>query len=305
MDTLVIAGVDSVVGANVAGTLYDRFRVVGVARELAVRIAGCGDVSVSPEPPRQLFAAEQPQHVLYCGAAARSSWTEEASDFDASEEQKVVRQWAKVATEFGAKLTYVSSDAVFAGPWMFHGEECDCLSSHPSAKALRRIEADVAKLSDNALIVRTHAFGWSPVTGQGAVQQMLGQIEKTGELNVDYRRHASPILASRLAEFLDLAWQADADGVLHLSGAERVNPAAFARQLAGHLELKLPFIPENEAAPGEFGAGETALRNATARKLLGIGMPMLFEGLNELCEQTHNGYCEQLDAEAPVVANVA
>ena len=112
-----------------------------------------------------------------------------------------MRVWARAVRDAGCRLTYLSSDAVFTGPWLFHAEDSPHHCQSLEAVRLRSYEELVARVVPDALIVRTHAFGWSP-DGEGWVESLLGDLEDRAA-DADPVRHATPILATDLVFAID------------------------------------------------------------------------------------------------------
>ena len=81
--------------------------------------------------------------------------------------------WIDAAHEAGCRLTLISSDAIFTGPWMFHAENSHSLCTSTEASLLKQIEQHAADKSADALIVRTHAIGWQPGSGHGWLETLL------------------------------------------------------------------------------------------------------------------------------------
>ena len=303
MDTILVVGIETVVGANLAATFADRYRVVGLSTGSTVSIAGCETIVCharsSEETIRDCVSSNQPKWIVYCSAAAQSSW--EVDDLDLSEDPSIhaVRHWAIAAAEFDCHLTVISSDAVFTGPWMFHHEDSDCICHSNAARAIRSIERLAGELCPKTLIVRTNAFGWRPASvAEGWLERVSTALETRRAVSFDSVRHATPILATDLADVLKRALQKQLTGIYHVAGAERVNPAQFVQQLAAEFGLPLPQSPTIHSLserPTGFGAGETSLQTKKIRKALGIPMPMLAEGLNRLAEQRQNGYRDRLN----------
>jgi hypothetical protein len=78
VDKLLVAGIDTVVGANLAAWLANRYRVVGLSFSEPIQIAGCETAACpidSAEAAHRWIASERPQWVVYCGPAARSTWS--------------------------------------------------------------------------------------------------------------------------------------------------------------------------------------------------------------------------------------
>lgn len=312
METILVAGIDSVVGANFAASLAGRQPLAGVAFEDNVRIPGCETElcrNPSLESVQRIVQRVTPQRVVYCGAGAQSCW--DASCEVTSQELDRVAAWLEAVTRCGAHWTLISSDGIFTGPWMFHAENSQSLCPSAEARVLRQVEDLTARRQPDALIVRTHAFGWSPAGDSkrdGWLERLLDGLDDGAGCLLDGVRHASPILATDLVEVVEKAWRSGLAGVYHVAGAERVNPVQFARRLAhefGHSFLHAgPAESLTDRAVG-FGRGETSLQTRKVRRALGIGLPMLNEGLQRLFHQHQNGYRARLRGDAALRSRVA
>lgn len=312
MDTLLVVGVESVVGSNLAAWIAERIHVVGLSRAGRVSIAGC-ECEVCPcediETARRWIAAVRPTHVVHCGPAARSAWDDSQANALTSEGVAAARNWARAAEELGARFTLISSDALFTGPWMFHKEDSSCRCTSEQAGVVASIEQAVLQHCPDALIVRTNAYGWTPpAAGTGWIEQTLSRLEDGTAGPYDFQRYATPILATDLAAILEHAWHENLSGVYHVAGAERVNPNQFVVRLADEFDLPGPLPVDGNAIverPQGFGRGETSLHTRKIRGALSLAMPTLADGLSRLRGQTLNGFCEKLDAEQPVLEKVA
>jgi dTDP-4-dehydrorhamnose reductase len=191
----------------------------------------------------------------------------------------------------------ISSDAVFTGPWMFHDENCTTLCPSAEATAIRHIESRVRELCSKTLIVRTNAFGWSPAGKNGWLESVLSALEANQPLPLDPICHATPILASDLADYLAPALEDELTGVFHIAGAERVSPHQFVKELASAFELGTPAsrtIRELSSRPTGFGRGEASLQTRRFCAEYDCSMPMLSEGLARLVEQHRSGGRDRL-----------
>ncbi len=308
MQKLLVAGIDSVVGANLAAELAGRFHVVGLSFSEPISIADCSTATCPVQDAESVngwIASERPDWVVLCGPAAHSSWCLNGSGDPGNDAIEAVRHWARAAESAGCEFTLVSSDGVFRGPWMFHDEASERFCDSGSARTIRAIEVEATDLCRATLIVRTNVFGWSPsMTTPGFVEPIIQSLE-AGETRVlDCIRHATPILANDLAEILEQAFHQQLRGVYHAPGAERTNPFAFARHLAerfGHSDVLLDADDWRTRGGRAFGDGETSLRSTNIRQALGIAPPMLGEGIDRLYEQMLNGYRERFEAAQTLV----
>ena len=300
MKTLLIVGVETVVGANLAATWADRARVVGLSTGPDINVCGCeiGTCErATADTVRKWLHQTQPTHVIYCGAAARSAWESSAKSLDDS----AARIWANGVAETGAHFTFISSDSLFSGPWMFHEESSTSLCSSGEAQSIRETEECVREGCPKSLIVRTNAFGWSPLgTNGGWIEAVLSSLENNRPDELDPISHGTPILATDLADYLEAALEDELTGTFHIAGAERVSPHQFARQLAAAFEFSAPHsrtVSELSARPTGFGRGETSLQTRKFRNEYDCTMPLLTEGIARLVEQQASGFRNRLKVE--------
>lgn len=308
MKTLLIVGVETVVGANLAASWSDRARVIGLSTGPEINISGCemGTCErATDEIVRRWLNQTQATHVIYCGIASRSSWEPMAK----SMEDPAASIWAGGAAESGAHFTLISSDAVFSGPWMFHEENSKSLCGSKNADALREAEEEVSVVCSKSLIVRTNAFGWSPVGLNGGwLEGLLTSLENNDTTDIDPISHATPILATDLADCLEAALEDGLVGTYHIAGAERVSPHQFATLLASAFELNAPqtrTVNELAARPLGFGRGETSLQTRLFRKDYDCSMPLVSEGIARLVEQQAAGFRSRLLGEGVFVSKAA
>lgn len=300
VDSILVVGTDTVVGANLAAYWADGGRAVAGLGRSAI------DAEFAPvalDEARRQLAAARPDAVVYCGAASDSAWSYPAID---SAAESHLRIWARAARDAACRFTYLSSDAVFTGPWLFHAEDSEHHCPSLEASRLRSMEELVQRVVPEALIVRTNAFGWSP-DGEGWIESLLGDLDDDAA-SCDPIRHATPILATDLADVIARAHEEDLTGPLHVAGAERISHATFIRMLAEQFGLPAPAAEPTAtlAAPASgFGRGETSLRTRRAKNTLNLAMPMAAEGLTRLHAQSVDGFRDRLAEPAAALHRVA
>ena len=311
MNKTLVVGIETVVGANIAAKLAEDQCVVGVTGTRGVSIDGIEQFSLpaGADAIQQFLVDHAPDEVVYCGPAACSAWVANCGDAISDGTVEAAAVWSAAAREAAAGFTMISSDAVFTGPWMFHDEESLALCQSREAVLIRETEQRVAQACPSALIVRTNAFGWSPLGERGWLERLISGIENHQVLDCDFISHATPILATDLADILSRAWDEGLQGVYHITGAERISPLQFAQRLADHFELPWLTLRDEETLserPTGFGAGETSLQTKTIRKALCVAMPMLSEGLGRLRAQQIDGFRDRLTpANVPKIQKVA
>jgi dTDP-4-dehydrorhamnose reductase len=335
---LIVTGVEGTLGANLALALSERFSVLGLHHRRAISLDGCRTAPWRPEDEADWKATIQrgaPCWIIHCGPLARSSWEVLAEIPDGTREGRLWVALARLAARLDAELTVLATDAVFAGPRMFHAEDSPAASRRPLGRAAIEAERYLGQ-SPQVLMVRTHAYGWSPPGEEpGLVERIWTSLVSGGLEPLEVDRHATPILAADLAELLLEAYRRRLTGLYHVAGAERTTPQQFARQLARAFGLpaaspgekedrrllpgptfgrcppdrpsvgarcvaqkaSVPFFPSaGEAGPLD----ESSLATGRARQALGRPMPMLREGLDRLVQQARTGYRSRLRARGPL-----
>jgi len=303
-EKLLVFGVDAHLGANLALSLANRFAVLGLFGKHRVVLDRCKTAPCDPADPNGpagLVRRQAPQWIIHCGPLARGSWDIPADCPDGRHEARTWARLAEAAAEAGSFLAVISSDAVFAGPRMFHRETAPTTSRDPFAVAVGQAES--ALEGSNALVVRTHAYGWSPAgTEPSFAERAWTALTERTPVGLDHDRHATPILASDLAEMLLVAYRNGLRGLRHVAGAERTSTHRFACELAtafglGYWQPRPDLPPRKHGLPDHLR--ETSLASRRARRELRGPMPMLREGLDRFAEQAANGFRARLQSRAP------
>jgi dTDP-4-dehydrorhamnose reductase len=256
-----------------------------------------------PEILAEAVRRERPQWVVHSGAMSNSAWDAagvgEKSPLmrrDLEREAAEVIALGAACREVRARFCLVSSDVVFDGPRMFHTEQTPVCARRGAGRAIAELEASLREAA--TLVVRTHAYGWSRADGGAtSAERMFRELTGETECPVDAVRHATPILASDLAECLHAAFRADLRGLYHIAGAERTSPYRFAAEMASAFGTPGRFVQltSRSAASRRPYVDETSLNTLAFRRAVEKPLPMLREGLARFAAQAFNGYLSGLD----------
>ncbi len=297
MEKLLVVGIDTLAGSNIALALAGRCEIVGVSGSAHFALNDCRVLSGCLADSRQLhesIANEKPNWTVYCGPSSRSSW-DSIEGIDPAQEVRQLSEAANVARACGSHFTLISTDAIFRGPNLFHRESF-APSDRPSTVAIRRVEQAVA--GTDALVVRTHLFGWSPA-GDSFTERIWDSVSYGRAPTSSGSRYASPILASDFAQLLWLAINKGLTGTHHLAGAERISMWQFARLIAlangGSIsdsahEPRLAIAALNAINRTE----ETSLDSRKIQRLLTTPLSMIRDGIDRFAEQATSGYRDRL-----------
>lgn len=291
---VLVTGVDNALGANLALHLATRLAVVGFSRNRPVSLEGCDTIFWEPANATDVARRVRqvsPQWILHCGPIACGSWDTPENLPDGSQETATSLQLARLAADAAIRLTVISTDAVFAGPRIFHDEDAVSTNSQPLAQAARQVEQALQAMP--ALVVRTHAYGWSGAGAEPGFAERAWQALTDGLPRwFDPNDYATPILATDLAYLLWRAYQGGLTGLRHIAGAERVSAYRFVQELAAVFDLPSCPLP-SERVVSEPSAPllsqETSLNTRRAQRELQQPMPLLREGLERFARQLHSG----------------
>lgn len=205
---------------------------------------------------------------------------------------------AQAAARMGSRLIHISTDSVFAGDKPLHSE-----SEPPrplNVYAATKLEAEQVALgaSENAVVVRTNIFGWSPSGRRSLAEWVLSRLREGWPVPGFIDSWFTPILTDDLAENIEMLLASPATGVLHVAGADRVSKFEFARMLADAFGLDAGLVSGSSMADASFSAARPADMSIDCSKAsaLGLRIPHLPEALIRLRTLEEQGRREQLAA---------
>ncbi|WP_296453224.1 sugar nucleotide-binding protein [Rubinisphaera sp.] len=294
MNTLIIFGVDTVAGSNLAQSFSSSHQVIGICERNAPEISNCEILSGGAVTKQigKLLDDLKPERFIDASSAGDSAWNPQAT-IGSEEQCQTSAELANACAERKIPFTLISSDAVLTGPWMFHEETSEEHSTSIIGQRLLKLEQLVQSVSSESLIVRTHLFGWNHSSeSMGWIEEMLEGMLR-GKVNAQWSQpgYATPIIVSEFATILSRAFEENLTGLYHIAGAERVNRIQFARRLAQQFEISWYGSGANtthytEAERLSFGCGESSLQTLAIRRELCVAMPTLAESTLALCKQS-------------------
>jgi dTDP-4-dehydrorhamnose reductase len=183
---------------------------------------------------KRLMEEVKPGLIIHCAAITDLDWCEqhpgEALMVNAGT-TAAMRDWAG---RLGARLVYISTDAVFGqiGRRPFNERSRpQPLSEYAVSKLNGEMEA--LELGDDALVVRTCIFGSNPTPRLTLGEWMVAELSAGNPITGFSDVHFNPILTTDLAQALLTAMEHNLSGVYHISGRDALSKYEFAVLLAG------------------------------------------------------------------------
>ncbi|HEY2760041.1 MAG TPA: sugar nucleotide-binding protein [Pirellulales bacterium] len=300
---VLIIGVDTLAGCNLALSWADRCELIGISRDRSFQLEGCRVVPLDAHVTSEIAdvaADELPSLIVYCGAAARSSWDwNDEVDFDL--ESRRAEAICQAARNIGCPLTMVTTDTVFTGPQMFQREDHDLWIARDDRSRSWVRGVELRFLEASALVVRSHLYGWGP-SGWSYAEQLQTAIEENRPFRASGNRYATPILASDFAVLLWAAHHRQLSGLYHLGGAQRCSGWEFAIELA--MALGMPWkggspslglrADEETREKSRLSDEESSLDSRKLQREMHISIPMLREGVERFVAQATNGHRDRV-----------
>jgi dTDP-4-dehydrorhamnose reductase len=301
--SVLVFGGTGLLGAPLAFRLAERghrvhvaARSQGFADPTPIRSMRC-DVSVGGVADR-LLREVNPTWVINCAAV---------TSVDACESgglaERVNADWpqelATAAASTGARCVHISTDSVFARePGQSEPEED--APRHPlNAYARQKARAEDAVLEASkgeALVVRTNFFGWSPTPERGLAAWALRELRAGRRIRGFADVFFNPLYTGDAIDILVELLDANAEGLIHLLGAQCLSKLSFVRNLAEVFSLDLRLIEEGWLRDAELKAPRpfnTCLATTRLEKRLGHRPPAVPEGLRRMLRE-ETSLCSKL-----------
>jgi len=273
MTRILIIGADTVAGRSLAQRFAEHSEVSALWFRTARQISGCqvGHLT-STNLATEITEADI---VVFCGDASRSSWDDGFGQFSA--EKRWLQKCVDAVTVADRKLVYISSDAVFSGPWMFHDDDSATFASDTVARSLLKFETVAASVSDS-LVVRTNIVCCD---GGSFLQKAVDRLASNRSVTADASTFATPIAAAEFAASVEQCLSANLSGYVNVGGAERTTPFQLAICLASALNVGTDRL---QPKAKEGSSAERSLRCQRLRTELQLQTPLLKETLESLAE---------------------
>lgn len=225
------------------------------------------------ESLRSYLRAHAPTRVLNTAAMASHPACELEPQRAMTINADVVKMLAQECTDIGATLIHISTDAVFDG---HRGNYTESDQPNPNtAYGDSKLKGEIYALEHNdALVVRTNFFGWSPTGQRSILEFFVTNLSAGRSVNGFTDTITTSLYTSDLMErVISLS---EARGIVHLTSSDPISKYAFGCLVAENFGHPPELIVATES-PG--GSKNISLNTDKARGLLGAPLPTQREGI--------------------------
>lgn len=302
--SVLVTGAAGLLGAHACLAALDRgLRVAGTVHRTPSPLAGIEMVAVDlarANDLRALLADVRPRWVIHCAAMTAVDGAEE--DPEGAERDNVTASGllARAAADAGARIVYVSTDAVYPGQRGPYAEDDATGPVNVYARTKLGGEEAVRAANPDHVVARVNLFGWSPRPGQGLAEWVLGRLEAGDDVPGFADVLFNPLEARTLAEtLLDLA-AGPRRGTVNAGAADAVSKHAFARMVAEAFGHDPARVHPASAADVAFRAPrprDTRMDVSRLAAWLGRPVPTVRAGIERFRTQREDGSLERLRGE--------
>jgi dTDP-4-dehydrorhamnose reductase len=232
------------------------------------------------------FAAVKPDAVIHAGAVSNVDLCETERERALAVNAGSSAVFAGLCGKAGSRMVFVSSDMVFDGKKGMYAESdaANPLNYYGETKRIaeeRVLEACPASVCARAALI----YGIPAMGGTSFSYQMLKRLEAGKEVGLFDDQYRSPVPVRTLAAaLLELASLSHA-GILHLGGAERIDPYTFGMRVAGAKgysqslirRIRMDDVPSKAARPRDV-----SMDVSRAKAVLKTRLPDCGEGIGYL-----------------------
>jgi dTDP-4-dehydrorhamnose reductase len=299
--TILVTGASGLLGATIVSLAREQGReVVGLCHRHPLHIDGVKLMAANLTDPAEalrIFDEVGPSSVIHCAAATSVDWCEEHPDEAYRDNVMMPAVIAGIAARSGARLLYISTDAVFDGERGNYIETDTPSPLNVYAQTKLQGEREVLRENPAAAIARVNFYGWNAQSKESLAEWILKQLA-TGSLVPGFTDVVfCPLLANDLAEILLTLLERNLPGLYHVVGSEAVSKYEFARRVASTFGFDAGQIVPTRVADVGLKARRPLNMSLNTGKLcaaLGRAMPDVDSGLRGFARLRHSGYADRI-----------
>jgi dTDP-4-dehydrorhamnose reductase len=297
-----ITGGSGLLGSNLAMMASSRAAVWTTYCEHPLPIAGCDSIALDLRDPAQVAAAVRrvgPQLIIHTAALTDVDYCQQHLEEAWAINAEGAAAVAAAAGEVGARLVYISTDAVFKGDRGGYREQDTAHPVNHYAASKLAGEVRVRSQLPGALVVRTTIYGWNARDKHSLAEWIRDGLMRGQALPLFSDVFFTPILVNDLADALFDLIELRATGVYHVAGSQRCSKHAFGLALAEVFGCNPSPIRAASIAESELGAPrprDPSLCVDKAQAALGRPLPDVRQGLARFKALWDSGYVAALKA---------
>lgn len=296
MKNVYITGIAGLLGGNIAFLLKDKYAISGVD---LVKVS-IPNVNISIfdllnfQQLKEDIVLRKPDIIIHCAALVNVDLCEENKELARQLNYQLTDFLTQLGNEFGIKIIYISTDAVFDGEKEGYYIEND-LTNPINFYGISKLMGEQSVIKNpNNVVVRTNIYGFNIQQKTSFGEWVLYSLFDDKTLDMFYDIYYSPILVNDLANILDKIIANNIRGLFHVCSTGSISKYDFGINLKNTFQINTGFIRRKSFLDFNFKASRSrnmAMNNSKIVKLLGVNIRTPQESLVEfkqLYDQKYN-----------------
>lgn len=285
---ILVTGASGLLGAHLTALARDQGReVAGLYYRHSPNLPGVRVVSLDLADEKELtrvFRESGAQAVIHCAAETNVDWCEEHPDRAHEINALVPGTLARLTAQSGARMLYISTDAVFDGTRGNYAESDRPNPLNVYARTKLDGESEVLRNNPQAAIARVTLFGRSWRPKPSLAEWMIARLA-SGEVVPAFTDVIfCPMYAADMAQILFEIVDRELVGLYHATGSQAVSKYEFAKGVAVAFGFDPSLVVPARLADAKLKAPRprnTSLNTKKIATALGHAMPEVESGLRK------------------------
>jgi len=299
---ILITGASGLLGVTLALEAAKKHTVTGTTQAQKLRTEAFKAIQcdlLAPGAVEELLEKTQPEWVIHCAALANVDACEANPTLAERLNTWLPKKLAEHVARGGARLVYISTDAVFDGRRGEYTEDDTPSPLSVYARTKWHGEQGVEEVNPDVIIARVNFYGWS-LTRKRSLAEFFFYNLSNGNAVPGFRDiYFCPLLVNDLAMILLDMLEKKLHGLFHVVAHDSINKYDFGLKLANLFGLDDNLIIPTTSLNANLLASRSPKLTLCTDKLagaLGNYPPSIDQGLKKFHLQHQQGYPEQLYA---------
>ncbi len=269
MKKIYITGLAGMLGCNLAFLLREHYLVYGVdiVEVNMPGIESCVYDILDEKLVREQLMKIRPDVVIHTVASVNVDLCEIHKEFAKKLNATSTKIMADVCNQLGAKLIYISTDAVFDPIMNRLSKEADEVSpKNEYARTKLLGETYTLQYAEN-LVLRTNIYGFNIQKKNSFGEWILSSLLNDETLSMFDDIYFSPILVNELATVIHLCINKELCGLYHACGTGAVNKYEFAMTLKDEFHLTSGEVIQSSSDSYAFKAPRSKFMGMSNQKI--------------------------------------
>lgn len=299
MKKIFITGLAGMLGCNIAYELKYDYLLSGVDL-LRVNMDGVNSYDFDALDYKKMLGCLErvrPDIIIHTAAAVNVDKCEMEPDYAKKLNVKMTENVCKAAEEVGARVIYISTDAVFDGQSKHLYSETDFENPINTYGKTKLEGENIVRKNSRNLILRTNIYGFNIQNKNSFGEWIYTSLLEDKELQMFTDIDFSPILVNDLAEIIDLSIKKDISGLYHACGTGCISKYDFGCNLKEIFKISTGKITESNSENFSFKAKRAKHMGMDNKNLcaeLSCEVRTPIESIKEFYRLYKKGYKEEL-----------